>query len=195
MSSTGTFILHFQYGSYFDDAAFVYRCEMHVVERMLLAAISMLYSSYAVWMQKSLTWLKERERDRERVKRSVVCMRNLESIPPCLQECNTVMLGGSNVGERQSTLFSSLRLMASCGSLPSYVVRCVPTTCLFDKCANYLCTVVTLPVPHDAFNLLKPTGHVMHHQFNIQQLYALPTLYLCVLYLSENKQRLVPLTA
>ena len=34
---------------------------------------------------------------------------------------------------------------------------------------------------------------MMHHQFNIQQLYALPTLYLCVLYLSENKQRLVPL--
>jgi len=33
----------------------------------------------------------------------------------------------------------------------------------------------------------------MHQQFNIQQLYALPTLYLCVLYLSENKQRLVPL--
>ena len=23
---------------------------------------------------------------------------------------------------------------------------------------------------------LKPTGHVMHHQFNIQQLYALPTM-------------------
>ena len=36
-------------------------------------------------------------------------------------------------------------------------------------------------------NLLKPTGHVMHQQFNIQQLYVLPTLYLCVLYLSENK--------
>ena len=44
-------------------------------------------------------------------------------------------------------------------------------------------------------NLLKPTGHVMHQQFNIQQLYALPTLYLCVLCLSKNKQRLVPLTA
>jgi hypothetical protein len=42
-------------------------------------------------------------------------------------------------------------------------------------------------------NLLKPTGHVMHQQFNIQQLYVLPTLYLCVLYLSENKQRLVTL--
>ena len=41
----------------------------------------------------------------------------------------------------------------------------------------------------------KPTGHVMHQQFNIQQLYVLPTLHLCVLYLSENKQRLVPLTA
>jgi hypothetical protein len=31
----------------------------------------------------------------------------------------------------------------------------------------------------------------MQQQFNIQQLYVLPTLYLCVLYLSENKQRLV----
>ena len=50
-------------------------------------------------------------------------------------------------------------------------------------------------VMHQKFNLLKPTGHVMHQQFNIQQLYVLPTLYLCVLYLSENKQRLVPLTA
>ena len=44
------------------------------------------------------------------------------------------------------------------------------------------------------FNLLKPTGYVMHHQFNIQQLYVLPTLYLLVMYLAENKQRLVPLT-
>jgi len=35
----------------------------------------------------------------------------------------------------------------------------------------------------------------MYHQFNIQQLYVLPTqLYLCVLYLSENKQLLFPYT-
>jgi len=47
----------------------------------------------------------------------------------------------------------------------------------------------------DLLNLLKPTGYVMHQQFNIQQLYVLSTLYLYVLYLSENKQRLVPLTA
>jgi len=45
------------------------------------------------------------------------------------------------------------------------------------------------------FNLLVPSCYVMHHRFNIQQLYALPTLYFCVLYLSENKQRLVPVTA
>jgi len=44
-------------------------------------------------------------------------------------------------------------------------------------------------------NHLNPTVYVMHHQLNIQQLYALPTLYLCVLCLSENKQRLVSLTA
>ena len=46
----------------------------------------------------------------------------------------------------------------------------------------------------DLIQRLKGAGHLMHQQFNIQQLYALPTLYLCVLYLSENKQRLVPLT-
>ena len=45
------------------------------------------------------------------------------------------------------------------------------------------------------FYLLKPTGHVINQQFNIQQLYVLPTPYLCVLCLSENKRRLVPLTA
>jgi len=49
--------------------------------------------------------------------------------------------------------------------------------------------------PDCRLNLLKPTGHVMHQQLNIQQLYTLPTLYLCVLCLSENKQRLLPLTA
>ena len=55
---------------------------------------------------------------------------------------------------------------------------------VLSDCADIKCSV----------NLLKPTGYVMHQQFNIQQLYILPTLYLCVLYLSENKQRLVPLT-
>ena len=60
---------------------------------------------------------------------------------------------------------------------------------LLQRLRTYLCHVEIM------VNLLKPTGYVMHHQFNIQQLYALPTLYLYVLYLSENKQRLMPLTA
>jgi len=38
-------------------------------------------------------------------------------------------------------------------------------------------------------HILKPTGHVTHQLFNIQQLYALPTLYLCVLYLSERNYK------
>ena len=50
-------------------------------------------------------------------------------------------------------------------------------------------------VAHGTINLQFIEGLLMYQQFNIQQLYALPTLYLCVLYLSENKQRLVPLTA
>ena len=58
----------------------------------------------------------------------------------------------------------------------------------FRRCCLYVCNSWL-------FNLLNPTGYLMHQQFNIQLLYVMPTLYLCVLYLSENKQRLVPLTA
>ena len=59
--------------------------------------------------------------------------------------------------------------------------------------SRLFCIQVVITTDEVLINFLKPTGHVMHQQFNIQQLYALPTLYLCVLYLSENKQRLVPL--
>jgi len=44
-------------------------------------------------------------------------------------------------------------------------------------------------------NLLKLSSHVMRQQVDIQQLCTLSTLYLFVMYLSENKQRIVPLTA
>jgi hypothetical protein len=33
------------------------------------------------------------------------------------------------------------------------------------------------------FNAFKPTGHMMHYQFKIQQFYTLPTLYLRVLFI------------
>jgi hypothetical protein len=38
-----------------------------------------------------------------------------------------------------------------------------------------------------AFNLLKPSGN-----FNIKKFYVVPTLRLCVLYGSQNKQQLLP---
>jgi hypothetical protein len=37
-----------------------------------------------------------------------------------------------------------------------------------------------------SLNLLKPTGYVMHEQFNIQQLYVLSTLYVFCIYLRTN---------
>ena len=51
-----------------------------------------------------------------------------------------------------------------------------------------ICTAQwSLYVPH--------TGHYMYRQFNIHQLYVLPTqLYLCVLCGSQNKQPLFPYT-
>jgi hypothetical protein len=37
------------------------------------------------------------------------------------------------------------------------------------------------------FNLLQPTGYVMHQQFNIQQLYILPhCIYVFYIYLRTN---------
>jgi hypothetical protein len=46
------------------------------------------------------------------------------------------------------------------------------------------------------FNPLKADGHYIYRQFDIQQLYVLPTqLYLCVLCGSQNKQPLFPYTA
>ena len=75
-------------------------------------------------------------------------------------------------------------------------LRAVPNTlCHFLHAAHF-----TTASPHNSIHrrltfYINSIDYVMHQQFNIQQLYALPTLYLCVLYLSQNKQRLVPLTA
>ena len=72
--------------------------------------------------------------------------------------------------------------------------------CNCETVGNVRTSVVTISIMCNQqmyrvyVNLLKPTSHVMHQQFNIQQLYVLPTLYLRVLHLSQNKQRLVPLT-
>ena len=63
--------------------------------------------------------------------------------------------------------------------------------CLLPKMKTLRCFEMSETAGQMAdFLIAEPTGYVMH-----QHLYALSTLYLCVLYLSENKQRLVPLTA
>jgi len=62
-------------------------------------------------------------------------------------------------------------------------------------CENIRGHIIRIFISTMIFYPLQPTGYVMHQQFNIQQLYVLPTLYLCVLYLSQNKQPMVPLTA
>jgi hypothetical protein len=57
--------------------------------------------------------------------------------------------------------------------MPSSIIRLFESsTCFEQLCAH--------PQEDKCINLLKPTGYVMHLRFNIQQLYALPTLYLCV---------------
>jgi hypothetical protein len=54
---------------------------------------------------------------------------------------------------------------------------------------------VRITFTYSSIKLLKPTVYVMHQQDQLSTivLYVLPALNLCVLYLSENKQRFVPL--
>jgi hypothetical protein len=42
------------------------------------------------------------------------------------------------------------------------------------------------------FNILNPSGNFTYHRFNIKKFYVVPTLRLCVLYGSQNKQQLLP---
>jgi hypothetical protein len=46
--------------------------------------------------------------------------------------------------------------------------------------------------PIVALNLLKPSGNLRTTRFNIKKFYVVPTLRLCVLYGSQNKQQLLP---
>ena len=75
---------------------------------------------------------------------------------------------------------------------PSDHKKLITAHCLCSVHCNNEAAMLQRP---SLVNLLKPTCYMMHQQFNIQQLYALPTMYLRVLYLSQNKQLLVPLTA
>ena len=76
-----------------------------------------------------------------------------------------------------------------------FIKNTCPLTFKRDTLIGAQSSTVCAYLENYSFNLLNPTGYVKHQQFNIQQLYVLPTQYLRVLYLSENKQRLVPLTA
>jgi len=98
------------------------------------------------------------------------------------------MLKNSFLSEISNSMFTTIELF------PFHLVFNLVTSSVFQN-RLHLTFFIHIRNGCAVLNLLKPTGYVMHHQFNIQQLYALPTLYLCVLYLSENKQRLVPLTA
>jgi hypothetical protein len=65
---------------------------------------------------------------------------------------------------------------------------------LWNPNVHYSCiNSLALELILSQINLLKTTCYMIHQQCNIQQLYTLSTLDLCVLYLSQNKQRLVPL--
>ena len=105
--------------------------------------------------------------------------------------CNTHCFSTSTMVSRTRLGIMLYVLCVSC--LSPYKISCILS--LLQVLLRLLNIQQMNGSPLLHFNLLKPTGYVVHHQFNIQQLYAPPTLYLCVLYLSENKQRLVPLTA
>jgi hypothetical protein len=78
----------------------------------------------------------------------------------------------------------------------SEYIRSFPiTSCRIAQLTyGHTLTFFVSSLQHKDINILRPTCYVTHRQFNIQQFYILPTLYLCVLYFSQNKQRLLPRT-
>ena len=64
--------------------------------------------------------------------------------------------------------------------LPTH--RSLLGTCYFLK--SLLHSGIDHVSQENGSNLLKPTGHVMHQQFKIQQLYALPhTVFMCFVFI------------
>jgi len=65
-----------------------------------------------------------------------------------------------------------------------------------NKQQIFPCTALTDWFVYPRFNPLKPSGHYIYRQFNIQQFYVLPTQCVYVFLRGpENKQRLFPYTA
>ena len=68
--------------------------------------------------------------------------------------------------------------------------------CIYLRTNSDLCHLLHKLIGfYNRFNTLQHGGHYMYHQFIIQQLYILPTLYIFVLFISPNKQQLVPISA
>jgi hypothetical protein len=76
-------------------------------------------------------------------------------------------------------------------------VVCVCVVCVLCVCACVLCVCVCVCVcvlcycffvsSRCFLDLLKPTVYSMHQQFNIQEVYILSAVRLCVLYLSQKQ--------
>jgi len=101
-------------------------------------------------------------------------------------------------GGQKGTMEGILRV------LWSYLVIIIPPVLLTHSVVYYLCYVISAfdnviiidkgnitPLPQLQtlvfFNLLKPTGHVMLHQFNIQQLLrSANTVFMCFVFICEQ---------
>ena len=57
--------------------------------------------------------------------------------------------------------------------------HCIYVFCIYLRTNSDLCHLQhkLIGFLYQRFNPLHPSGHYMYHQYNIQQLYALPTLY------------------
>ena len=109
-----------------------------------------------------------------------------------VKPCRLVIIDGRFEGRSPFKTSTSMHLFSYDRHIVTCITVCLVFTLSYTKASHIKSASHQ---PNVMFNLLNHTGHVMHQQFNIQQLYVLPTLYLCILYLSENKQRLVPLTS
>ena len=126
----------------------------------------------------------------------MICFAYYLRFTRCCPQPHTYLIGiPANVSRSPSTEGVRWSIWVPFGSFRVQFAASAPDTLIFSYRSS-ISSNVNAEKNNDSdllssytttINLSKPTGHVMQHQFNIQQLYALPhTVFMCFVFIWEQ---------
>jgi hypothetical protein len=101
------------------------------------------------------------------------------------------IFGSCLEGNQPRATFVQNRISSRQNLIPSKTRQCKGARKIRYESDQYITQNVSLTGPYLTFQSLMVTWYT--NRFKNQQLYVMPTLHLCILYLSDHKQRLMPL--